>query len=318
MENKIIEITQNNNELYIYWVLTDFCNQTCSYCPKNLHSGLFHSIGLVKNDTIDQFMARVINIVETKNIKLCIDIAGGEPTIVEYLPTIIAKLKPYGKINLITNGTRSLSWWENLSVLPSGVIITLHPEYYDKKKLRINDLAHFLVDNHVSVSFNLMCQPDRWETTMSIFEDLDNQFKKLVIPKVINNQDVYDRPIAGYTQEHLDFINSHTNEVPPDSTVTYDDYSVNNLNANRIMSKNQHQFKGWSCAAGVNAICVKENGNVYAGICNSKNLGTMSNFKLLDEYITCPRPSCTCPGDIKLSKYNPMVRRTGIEPIFTV
>jgi hypothetical protein len=36
-------------------------------------------------------------------------------------------------------------------------------------------------------------------------------------------------------------------------------------------------------------------------------LGIISNFEFLTEYLTCPRETSTCSGDIELNKYNPKI-----------
>jgi len=307
LNKKIIEIKSDVKQFSIYWVLTDFCNQACSYCPEFLHNGKYANSTAPSNSDIDLFLTKLIDISKSYTTKLNLTISGGEPTLHDYLPTIINKMKPYAEINFITNGTRNVSWWKNLEHLPNYVTISIHPEYYDNKKIRINDLANYLSDNGIEVAFNLMGLPSKWDIVLSILDDLDDKFKPLLIPKIIQNMEEFERPVLVYTPEQLKFIKTYPTRIVSKKqrpTVTYSDGSKSTIpNPNVIIANNQHLFKDWKCSAGVDSISVHPDGSVKAGICGSYILGNITDFSLKKEYVTCPRPSCTCPGDVNLDKY---------------
>ena len=311
MKKQLIKIENLNNTFYIYWILTDFCNQHCSYCPKNLNSGNFalgNSPGFPTTDEIDQFIESVIEIANSKNKKIELTISGGEPTTHPHLPTIISKFKPHGTVEIITNGTRGLSWWKELPTLPDRVVLSLHTEYYDSKKLRISDLANLLVDAGVDIRFNLMCDPSRWDVVETIVGDIDTKFRSLILPKVLQNQDDHqDRPRLDYTTEQLEYIKQFQNKVHWKDTIfpilEFDDGSRHNINIPVLQANGIDKFFGWRCVAGSDAISVSPNGLVNAGICRVHNLGTLSSFKLLDRPTICLKPTCTCPADIVLNKY---------------
>ena len=306
-DKKIISIKSDVKEFFVYWVLTDFCNQSCSYCPDFLHNGKYANSTTPSNNDIDIFLSKLIDISKSYTIKLNLTISGGEPTLHNYLPTIISKIKPYAHIHFITNGTRNISWWKNLNHLPDYVTISIHPEYYDNKKIRINDLANFLSNNGTEVAFNLMGLPSKWDIVLSIIDDLDDKFKPLLIPKIIQNMELFDRPLYNYTEEQLNFIKTYPTRIISKKQrpmVTYSDGTKTILpNPNILMANNQHHFKDWKCSAGIDSISVHPDGSVKAGICGAYILGNISDFNLKEEYIDCPRPSCTCPGDVNLDKY---------------
>jgi MoaA/NifB/PqqE/SkfB family radical SAM enzyme len=307
LNKKIIKIKTPKKEFFIYWVITDMCNQSCSYCPDFLHNGKYANSTTPSNDDIDIFLSKLIDISKSYDTKLNLTISGGEPTLHDYLPIIIDKMKPYAEINFITNGTRNISWWKNLKHLPDYVTISIHPEYYDNKKFRINDLANFLNNNQVELAFNLMCLSSKWDIMLSILDDLEDKFKPLVVPKIIQDMKTFDRPLLFYTHDQLNFIRTYPTKIVSNKQrpiVTYSDNSTSTLpNPNRLMANDQHHFKDWKCSAGVDSISVHPDGVVKAGICGSYILGNITDFDLKKEYIDCPRPSCTCPGDVHLDKY---------------
>jgi organic radical activating enzyme len=311
MQKKLIKIHNPNHELYVYWLLTDFCNQKCSYCPSVLHEGDYArgiKPGAPTNQDIDTFCDKLIEISKDTGKELRITISGGEPTLHEKFSDVLQKLMPYGYVEVITNGTRSVNWWKTLPVLPSKVIISLHPEYYDSKKFRISDLTRFLTQEGTGVVFNLICDPTRWDTVMQIVNDIDDEFKPLIQPKVVQNlNELYERPIVPYTEEQRNFIKDYKSVGPKTFKIApskvYSDQTSEALRPNKLMADNEHYFFNWRCSAGVNGINVDYKGYVTAGICGMKLLGSMKNFKMLDEYLTCKKLSCTCPGDIVLDKY---------------
>jgi MoaA/NifB/PqqE/SkfB family radical SAM enzyme len=308
MDKKIIRIENTNNHLYVYWIMTDFCNNACSYCSPHLHNGEFHNNPKFTREDAINFAHKLTKIAVKTNKKLFLALAGGEPTLYEPLPEILEILKPHSLIEILTNGSRNVSWWESLSALPDKVIISLHPEYYDKKKLRINELAKFLVDHNILLQFNLMPHPDMWDICMGIIEDIEEQYRPLIIPKLIAEQNTIDKLLYPYTKKQLNFIKSYKTKASRILGMTpiyahYSDGSSESIHGNSIMVRNQHYFRGWHCGVGVNSIAVATSGDIYAGICHEKHLGNLKDFTMLEDYLICSRLACVCPGDISVSKY---------------
>lgn len=308
---RIIKIEVTKPETYIYWTLTDFCNQKCSYCPSHFNSGKVASSKFFPDSSkINFFLDKLSSLASlNQDRKYFVCLSGGEPTTHEMLPEIIDKIKTFAGVHLITNGTRNVSYWQSFKTLPDCVIITLHPEYYNDKKHRINELSKFLISNGVQIRYNLMCYPDHWDTVLSIYNSIDDKFKPFIINKIIQNYDKINRPVIEYTQEQLDFIRykpSAPGGIDSRSLILsyYDDGSVGPIiNANKLMAEGQNFFKGWECSAGSEIISIDCTGSIFAGLCGVKYLGTLEKFNFLNEYVTCTRQSCICPADINSSKY---------------
>lgn len=312
---EIIEIKNLNNEIFVYWTLTDFCNQHCTYCPSALNLGSYANSPSFPNDSdIDLFLDKLISIQQQTQKRLVVNISGGEPTLHNKFPDIIGRLHDYATVIVTSNGARNVSWWQTLPKQPHLVILSLHPEYYDSKKLKINKLCKFLKDNGVSIQFNLMCHPEKWDTVLEIVNDIDDRFKPFIIPKVIQDQETFTRDMYSYTSEQLDFIKNYPTKLETNIywnvKAVYSNGDINRAIPNTIMAEGLHYFQNWKCSAGSEGISVYANGEVRAGICNAKSLGHISNFNFLSEYLDCPRPSCTCPGDINLNKYNSKIVST--------
>jgi organic radical activating enzyme len=308
---KLIKIQRNKKALFVYWVITDYCNQHCNYCPKKLNEGWYATgkkAGAPTDEEIDLFTDYLIKVAVEQDRVLVVSISGGEPTTHRKYPYIVNKLKPYGFVETITNAARPLNWWKSLPQLPHNIVMSLHPEYYDARQIRINELSEFFVDSGVSITYNLCCDPNYWEKVLAIVDSIDDRFKSHIVPKPIFDFDYVNTPMREYTAEQIsymksfDIVVSHDKEYPK-ADKFFDDGSKNNINANKLAANSMNHFKGWKCSAGSEGIDVRADGNVWAGICRIKLLGRLSDFKLLDDYVTCTKEVCPCPADINLSKF---------------
>lgn len=318
---RIIKITQKEKYLYIYWQLTDLCNYRCNYCNPSLHLGKVAKgirPGSPTNEEILLFLDKLENIyLKNFDYKLYCNLSGGEPTLHPLFPTVLERLKKYQIISVTTNCSRGISWWKNLSVLPYEVQISLHPEF--TKIDKINEVASFLSENNVNLFFNLMCDPGHWDQTLELYEKLDTSFKNKVVPKVLNRMDTPrdNRPPWDYTEKQQEWMknlqtfylsNRHIKFSPFSlrSDIHYDDGSQEIYeNVSQLTIKKLNMHYNWKCSAGTRAINIDFDGKVYAGICKEKFLGRLTDFKLLDDYVTCSKIYCICPGDMRLEKYDP-------------
>jgi hypothetical protein len=229
--------------------------------------------------------------------------------------SIIEQLAPYGFIYVITNGSRAFEWWSNLKVLPQQVAISLHPEY--TKIDKVNDLAQFLLENNIDLQFNLSCDPTLWNETVALYDNLNENLRAYVIPKVLNHLES-DRSTYDYTAEQKVWIKQcqtyhfqnrplkNTGGLSLRSMLHYTDGSKQILaDISELTMTNQHDFRGWSCSAGNTSINAHFDGNVWSSICKIVNLGRLESFELLEELVICDKNYCTCPGDIILDKKAP-------------
>ena len=333
---KIIKIDKPNDNLYIYWTLTDLCNFKCNYCLPNLHSGKYAKgikDGYPTDIEITTFIDRLIN-VHLKGRKLFLTLSGGEPTLHPMYEMLIETLNSYGSISTTTNGSRGLTWWKNLRSFPDYITISLHPEFTNIQK--INDLCLWFEETNRKFNFNFMCDPNNWHSTVDLYMKLDDRLKKYVQPKVLsylgiqeennfnNTSYEYDesqnnlikalqgifnlRQAEALHQDlELDQTQPTTRKQFIDSSfVTYSDESVEPIHGNmsKIIINKQNQFLNLKCAAGSSGISISYSGMVYGGICRSVELGRLDTFELLDDYLTCPKNFCACTGDLRLPKYD--------------
>lgn len=237
---------------------------------------------------------------------LNLQIGGGEPILHPLFPEIVNRLKRNNNyIGVTTNGSRSEEWWAK--VLPlDNVTISLHPEFTNIEK--INSIGKFILDSGTNLMFNLSCDPANWEKTVALFDDLDNELKPLVSPKVLNYLEKATKENYDYTDEQSAWITQHltkpvANNKFKNSIMYFSDNSKEPILLGKVTINKWNTYKGWECKAGSQSITINPNGQVYAGICQVKKLGHLSNFELFEDIIVCPFDNCACPTDIRAEKH---------------
>jgi organic radical activating enzyme len=313
---KLIEIKQEQDALYVYWTLTDFCNFRCNYCPTELHSGDFKSgrkPGYPTDSEIQLFLDRLINIhARDKLLRVCI--SGGEPTLHPMYEEIVNVLHPHGTVETITNGSRSVEWWHQLKHLPDKITMSLHAGW--TKINKINELGEFLLDSNVHVAYNMMCDPGNWASVQAMYQQLTPRLQAQVNAKILTDHSggVNDGQPWEYFPEQIEYIKSIASLAVPNrrrfsnpkaSMMVYDDGSSAPLqNPFNLVNTNQHSFKGWECSAGTTGIAISFDGYAYGANCRLFKLGRLDTFELLNQNIICPRRWCKTASDIPLPKKN--------------
>jgi len=312
---EVIKIQKRPNLFFMYWTLTDFCNFRCNYCPSHLHSGDYYSgrkPGFPTDDQINTFLDLLISTYLPGKV-LSLALGGGEPTLHPMFPTIIEKMSPFGETAVTTNGGRGVEWWKSLKKLPTTVSISLHHEF--TKLDKINETSHFLVDAGVDLTYNLSCDPANWNDALGMYAGIDDDLKRLVQPKVLNyigsGRDTYP-----YTKEQRAWIKDVQSKFVRNSpnqltgkivktlpTVIYADGKNRLLrNLAELTLNNEHIYTGWECHAGQETFNIHFDGIVYSSICKQVQVSHLSDFKPLAEPFICQMTSCTCPGDLLVTK----------------
>jgi organic radical activating enzyme len=316
---KLIEIKRKDNVLTVFWMLTDFCNYRCNYCPSRLNSGDFKSgrkPGYPTDDEIRVFLDKLVN-VHGKGKILKVIISGGEPTLHPMYEEIVNTLHPHGIVETITNGTRSIDWWQQLNHLPDKVTISLHAGW--SKIDKVNELGEFLLDKNVYVALNLMADPNNWALVQEMHQQLTPRLQKnFVNAKIITDHKggINDGEIDTYQFDQLEFIKNNAfltsqperrfSNVKFSSVLVYDNGTTAEIsNVFNIVNNNQHNFKEWECSAGSKGIAVSFDGNAYVGICHVHLLGKITTFELYNKPILCPRQWCDDTIDITVPKKKP-------------
>ena len=292
--------TTKENWFLVSWTLSNKCNYRCSYCPSHLNSG---STGQPRWETVKRFVENFKQ--PGKNI--CYRLSGGEPTHWKHFLDLAKLVKDQGHtFSFLTNGSKSVDYYNNITKYTDGYIISYHPEYAD-----VNHILNVVKASHCPVFINLMLKPDNFNEMLGIAEVIYNSNDNVSIwPKVIldksNIEYISNKP-ADYSEEQLTIIKNWKffRKLPDDNLhrgeLLLDDRPVT---ANDLIVAEKNKFRHWNCWAGLHMINIDMWGNIYRADCQQGGpLGNLERFQLPKDTIKCDKDVCACLSDIYLKKH---------------
>jgi len=312
MEHNYIKLIHSNPEhenwFVVNWCLGNTCNYSCSYCPENLHSG---DIKWPELEKVKEFITRIVEQVAPR--KVYFELTGGEVTLYRHFIEICQHCTELGaKVGLISNGSRTLRWWEENKKYFDHVCLSFHPEFAEAE--------HFIevvkiLNNDVRTHVNIMMSPDQFDYCYAVANKVKNLGNiSMALQPLIH--DFGDTLYDYNDQQKLIFDKQHeliTKNIKFTKSFDYyrgamkmlfEDNSSQVSSAHRFISFKTNDWSGWNCYAGVEQIIVDLGGNVYRGWCRvgGKIGNIFEDFEVPKEPILCNKTMCHCNFDIMSTK----------------
>lgn len=312
--NKLVKIETRNSILVVDWILSNVCNFKCSYCTPDSNGGDLYWPDINNCETV----IRRITEQSTHDHRIY-TILGGEPTVWKdftQLSEIIKEVDPNSVVNILTNGSRTIKWWNRTKPFLDKVSISYHHEQADVD--HIINVANAIQDD-CQTNIQMLMDINAWDKCVLIYEKLrDNTTVPIQIKKL--QVEFGQREWMSYTTEQRKWMAaSHAETSSRPSTKRnktslgincfYDDGTVTQENNHDLIQAGLNNFLGWSCNIGRDLVVIKANGDVVpANACNQKvimgNIKTDPNgINLLSTPIICDYTECTCGSDIEIKKY---------------
>ena len=311
-----IEHNQPSNVLRIEYMLGNTCNQKCSYCFPGCNDGTvdFPDLEIVKTNlkrVLDHYLK---NGKDTFNFYM----VGGEPTLWDdFLPLCEWLASNYNTvIEISTNATRGILWWQKAARVIDHINISVHHEY--AKVNKIMKLADYLYSAGKFVNVDVLMDPDNFEkcenivelyTTMSI-----NKWPLVAKSVLYNGQ-------TRYTIDQLKYFEDPVKQYPDKSwfeaTVKkprtqikiYGDEITTTNNDGYIIQNNLNYFKGWMCNLGVDHVVISGSGTLKG---NCGQILFEKEYNLYDKDFVfepkiqptvCKQQICNCSGETMITKW---------------
>lgn len=310
---KLIQILPRNNNLVIDWILSNVCNFKCSYCSPDSNGG-----DLVWPD-IENCRIAVDQITKQSTHDYRIyTILGGEPTVWKNftkLTEIIKSRDDKSVVNILTNGSRTINWWNRTKPYIDKVSISFHHEFADVN--HIIDVVN-TIQTDCQTNIQMLMDVNQFDKCVRLFETLRDatnipiQLKKLQVT-------FGGKEWMKYSIDQLDTIkqlhrqtasrpSSKRNITSLGITCLYDNGEITQENNHDLIQAGTNKFYGWKCNIGQDLLVISANGNIIpANACNTNMiLGNIkddpSKIRLLTEQVTCTYKECTCGTDIEVAK----------------
>ena len=285
-----------NNWFLVTWNLGNNCNYRCSYCPSMFNDG---STGWPAWNDVKQFVKTINERLSSKDI--CFRISGGEPTYWKHFLDLAELTHSYGNsFTFLSNGSRDAAYFANIGNVSTGILLSYHPEYTSPD--------HFIEianASKVPVAVNMMMVPKKFDQLVEISKYIYNNSSIAIWPKMVLDKINMTNQVSDYTIEQQELIKKWPYFRPLDDNKIHrgvlllDDAPIT---ANELVLQGLNRHKGWKCWAGIDMINIDYVGNVFSADCGQRPLGTIQDFRLPGEPLTCGKERCSCLSDIYLRK----------------
>lgn len=314
-----IESLQDSSEMRIRWAVNDTCNFKCQYCTS--HDGKWQvktpAWIIVKNfKTLIDFYR---NSVGKK--KFIIELSGGEPTLWKTLDVFLTKMSSDDiKIQLISNGSRTLRWWKQHARLMDKVNFSFH--HVDSNIENFVKVVDEVYRQGVPCNVNLMMDPNNWDKCIDALSYMkkNKKHKWIILAKPLFSIPGYE---VNYTEQQKKFLKSPWKTFPSitwlvknfrisgakESVVTIDKKKTK-VYPTFFTTNNIDKFQGWKCDLEFENIYIHWDGRIM-GSCGQSLFDDKSNifdydfenkFNPVLKSVVCSRSCCNCVAEQNVSK----------------
>jgi organic radical activating enzyme len=301
------------------------CNYKCSYCFAGSNTGDYR---FPKNiDTVIKNFQLLLDQYKSKlgKTKFNIHLGGGEPTLWPDITKFCESLKESHSVDfvLITNGSRTLRWWEENSKYFNDVMISCHHEFADVD--HIIQVADLLYSKDIKGGVSVLMDALHWDKCVDIVDKMQTSKMKWAI----QTKEIVDSPgrdMDAYSQDQLKYLEVSTKRLPEgahllkhiqsirlyESVTMFSDDTIHMAKPNTYINSKWNNFKGWSCDVALESLVIRWDGTIV-GSCQEPVFKTpfnifsenFSNEFILDadfKSIICPRTACVCSPETHISK----------------
>jgi sulfatase maturation enzyme AslB (radical SAM superfamily) len=280
------------------------CNYTCDYCHPNSKDGS------EKWNANYMAVADFVNKVREKNTYACLEIIGGEPTLWPQLQSFMnSVIHDNLIIEINTNGSRTLRYWEQFKLSNSLFIFSWHSKEVDTDHL-IQVIE--IMKNKCHPMVSVLITPESWEKGLAAVEQFE-KFNILVDIKPVRKSLIGDE-LYPYTENQLDYIRSYSQDTskiifPKWLNLYPSAIKLNGLREdwNKLVVNKKNIFTNWKCNAGLDRFVIDPNGDISK--CWPRVGGKIGNvyseYNLPTEPITCTyEHACHCKQDAIIEKWS--------------
>lgn len=311
---------QDPKILRIEYMLGNLCNHRCNYCFPGSNEG---NMPWPDIEIVKQNLGHMLNYYRSQGKeKSNIFFVGGEPTLWKELDNLCKFLKDNFDviIEMSSNGSRKLDWWQNNARNFDHIGISVHHEYANVKHLI--EVCDCLYDQGVLVNADVLIDPTAFDRCVEIVEELKNSRNNWPIIAKIVHFDGKHR----YNDDQLKYFNESVKRYPslewydstrkkPSTEITIikdNDEEIKVKSDSWITREKLNYFKGWECNLGVDIIKIFPDGRI-TGNCQQHLYGNAFDYNLYDTEFTekfkpnikpviCSKFICGCNEEVVCNK----------------
>jgi MoaA/NifB/PqqE/SkfB family radical SAM enzyme len=311
---------QSSEMLRIEYMPGNLCNHRCNYCFPGSNEG---DMPWPDVETVKQNLGHLLSKYRSQGKpKSNIFFVGGEPTLWKDLDNLCQYLKDNFDvvIEMSSNGTRKLDWWERNAKNFDHVGISVHREFANLDHLK--EVCDMLYEKGVCINADVLVDPAAYDQCIEIVEYLKtSKYQWPIVAKVVHFDGEHR-----YTEEQLKYFDNSVKRFPSvswyESTrrkppteikIVKDSDEVITVNSDSWITRNKlNYFKGWECNLGVDIIKIFPDGRI-TGNCQQHLYGNNFDFNLYQsdflevfdpiiKPVICSKLICGCNEEIRCDK----------------
>jgi len=318
-QNKTIRaIEVDYSHITIDWILGDYCNYQCAYCWPGAHAGQHRVPALddVMRGNIDHLIAQLRLPHANINKPLAFILSGGEPTMYHDIDNLLDFLASRGMIKVLTNASRTLTWWQRHGHKFDSVMISYHADSadYDHVTAVIRQLV-----GKVNVGLHMMISLHRFDQCMETYKRFLAEFQGLPID--IKSKLLVDDQgeLLGYDQQQRQAIDALAQQKSHakigindrlDAVIRLQDQAAAPWD-NTAIKDFSGSFNQYLCRAHHEFVSIKRNGNCgtmhcgqqFSPLANIYSEDFVQLFQIDTNAIECSRVTCGCIGLYTTNKH---------------
>lgn len=317
---KQIENIQDSGVLRIEYMPGNVCNYKCNYCFPGSNEGdkTWPDVEIVKTNLghlLDHYRKQ-------GKPKSQIYLVGGEVTLWKQLEDMCSYLKENFDtvIELSTNATRKVDWWERNAKNFDHINVSVHRELCDVD--HIIKVCDVLYEQGIYVGADVLFDPLAFDQCVTIVEQLkQSKHQWPILAKAVHFNGVHR-----YSNEQLEYLKTNVKRYPltewynekivrqrREVRITHESGEVLTVNDVTWLVKNKlNYFTGWSCNVGIDLIKIFPDGKITAN-CNQTLYGNSFDFNLYQEDfiekfnpelkpVICSKRICVCSEEMSCNK----------------
>lgn len=313
--SKIIKIKNLGKYAIIDWTLGNYCNYHCPYCFPDCNTGSVRTPKI--SDSVKNNIKYLVDQMQKiTNKKIFFNLAGGEPTIYHDIENLLTFLNKLGPVSIVTNGSRSIRWWNDYADKFDQVSISFHINEGNVEHI-VELIKTIYTKTHIKLF--IMIDDKKFKECENVFYEFYRAFNDYNITlglkllrsskgNIINYSE--EQKFAIYNMKKFEKLTPrHGKPGLFKSFITTEDNKIKRLQSSDFVGF-IGTFKNYSCNAPQNFLQIDYNGNIGMMSCGEKfhNATNIFDEKFTDKFVmpkesvVCSTGQCNCMGLLLSSK----------------
>jgi organic radical activating enzyme len=294
----------NPSSLIVQWNLGNTCNYSCTYCPTYLHRGNipWPDLNLIKNTLLkikEKFISNDITV----------EMLGGEITLYkEFIPLMKFLKENNFSSNILSNGSRTLRFWEEASPYLNNIGLTYHSEFNNEEHLL--GVIKTLTENNVTPYIKIAMVKEHFWNLIKFQKKIQQEFPYINIEMVLLLDKMHQFKNNGYyynySREEIEYLIASEEGITGHLVAEYTDGLVESYTLNQVRDSGLNKFKGFECGSKLSLIIIDHKGNLSTSLCRQRPRISIHNIDTeLDSLLTpviCELEKCVNHSDLRILK----------------